>query len=52
MSDEQDQVRVLGLKSLESICNLLSKSENNAIVLPIISSAATDKSWKVRLNLA
>ena len=52
ISDDQDQVRVLGLKSLKHVAKVLSKDENKQHTLPIIIAATEDKSWRVRLALS
>lgn len=51
-NEETDTVRVSGLSALITIAPKFTSSENQTKILPIILSAATDKSWRIRLSLA
>ena len=52
VSDDQDQVRVLAVKSLKDFSQNLDPQQNRLKILPLILVAAEDRAWKVRMVLA
>ena len=50
--DEQDVIRTICVESIISIAKILSRDENQRLMLPIFLGIFEDKSWKVRLSIA
>jgi serine/threonine-protein phosphatase 2A regulatory subunit A len=46
--DEQDSVRLLAVEACVSIAALLQNDDIEQHVMPVLRSAAEDKSWRVR----
>jgi serine/threonine-protein phosphatase 2A regulatory subunit A len=50
--DDQDSVRLLAIENCTAFAKVLNASENNKHILPLVKTCASDKSWRVRNNVA
>ena len=48
----QDSVRLLAVEACAAIASVLSKEDTEQQVVPTLTSAAKDKSWRVRYMVA
>ncbi len=48
----QDSVRLLAVEACASIASLLPHDDTEALVMPTLREAATDKSWRVSYMVA
>ena len=48
----QDSVRLLAVEACAAIASVLNKDDTEQLVVPTLTSAAKDKSWRVRYMVA
>lgn len=52
LTSSQDSVRLLAVEACAAIASILEKDDIEQLVIPTLSSAAKDKSWRVRYMVA
>ena len=51
-ADKEDSIRLLSVQAICLLCETLSPSKRNSLLLPLIRSLADDKAWRVRYCVA
>ena len=50
--DDQDSVRLLAIENCTALSGVLSEDNNQVHIMPLVTTCAKDKSWRVRYMVA